>query len=269
MRATQPTHAGRRVVIAVVTAAVLTSAAGVSAVMFAGVQPNPHTPLTTTPATAEETVANFSGVDAALLARAAAAVSYDPSGFDAAIAASVSGLPSATPEGPTGEISLPVPAPEPLPVPEAPVAVPAPEPAPVSSPPAPALSGLARADAAMRQAVPAHWLNAVSPQLASIPGPTSWAHTHGTISVGTYHSDRASWGRLQSVMAHEVGHLIAFRYGTGDYLGAPPAGWPGPRDPEVFAECVAVAWGVPHGSGPCPSDALNWTANFLVSGPPA
>ena len=46
------------------------------------------------------------------------------------------------------------------------------------------------------------------------------------------------------MLAHEFGHLIAFRYGSQAYVGAPPEGWPAPthRPEEAWADCVQRAF---------------------------
>jgi hypothetical protein len=174
----------------------------------------------------------------------------------------------------------PPPSPPPAPVAPAPAAAPAPEPvpAPVPAPapasePAPAEDLDWRVQRALFSGVPEAWRAAVPTRLEVIPGTTSWAHGSGTISVATSHAS-GDFDHLVDVVVHEFGHLIAFRYGTGDYAGAGPAGWPAPavRPEEAWADCVQTAFtGRPspsHGLAPCGGEQLSWTANWLALGPP-
>lgn len=73
-----------------------------------------------------------------------------------------------------------------------------------------------------------------------IPGATSWATTEGLIKVGQWHVDQGD-PILCWTVAHEAGHLYAFRYGTQAYLGAPPAGFAS-GDVETWADCAAFVW---------------------------
>lgn len=81
---------------------------------------------------------------------------------------------------------------------------------------------------------------------------------------------------LGYALAHEFGHKIAYRFGTGAYFGAPPAGWPesGGDDSEAWADCVASAFGhggvsAPHYPGShCSGDRLAFARSFLAAGPP-
>jgi hypothetical protein len=73
-----------------------------------------------------------------------------------------------------------------------------------------------------------------------ISGDTSWAHTSGLIQVGQWHVDQGD-PILCWTVAHEAGHLYAFRYGTQEYLGAPPAGFAS-GDVETWADCAAFVW---------------------------
>jgi hypothetical protein len=118
------------------------------------------------------------------------------------------------------------------------------------------------------------WRNAIPVRFGIIDGRTSWSRTGGAIEIGTYHAD-GSRSHLLTTVAHEFGHQVAFTYGTWEYLGAAPAGWPyaGPEAAEAWADCVALAFtGIvdpSHGLAPCPADSLQWTAAWLASGPPA
>jgi hypothetical protein len=159
--------------------------------------------------------------------------------------------------------------------PPAPAPVPAPTPAPTVAPaPAPAAAETLeeRVERSFEAAVPGAWRLAVPVRLAISDGQYSWAHTSGLIEVASAHAagDLAGLGDL---LAHEFGHLIAFRYGTQAYAGAPPAGWPGtgPRPEEAWADCVQRAFtgratGT-HGQQPCDGGALAWTTEWLAKGP--
>src|SRR3546814_17246735 len=48
---------------------------------------------------------------------------------------------------------------------------------------------------------------------------------------------------VRAVLAHEFGHLIAFRYGSQAFTGAAPQAWPSysSRPEEAWADCVATA----------------------------
>ncbi len=171
---------------------------------------------------------------------------------------------SATPTAtPTGAAPAPAP-PETAPTPPAP-------PAPV-----PAASRRDRVEDALRGAVPPAWLAATSPRIEIIPGATSFAHGDGLIEVGTTHAD-GSDAHLADVLAHEVGHLVAFGWGTQRFAGAAPEGWPAPAgsaDPaEAWADCVQLVFtgrvNPSHGLAPCPEDARRWTETWLAAGPDA
>jgi hypothetical protein len=143
---------------------------------------------------------------------------------------------------------------------------------PTTAVPAP-VSDLERATSALSASVPATWRSAVPHQLAIIDGLHSRASTNGLLSISRTHA-RGSWDVLRMVTAHEFGHLIAFRYGTGEFLGAAPEGWPysGPQPEEMWADCVATAFtGLTlssHGLSPCPTSTLSWTRAWLAAGPP-
>lgn len=162
--------------------------------------------------------------------------------------------------------AVPVAAPEPTPA-SAPAPTPAPEPAPAPAPahsPDPGTGDLnARITAAFQDAVPARWHSAVS-EFVIVDGSSSFAHTGGRISITMLHAN-GSWDRLRFIAAHEAGHLIAFQYGSGAYYGAAPEGFPiRTSDPEVWADCVAVAFtGRNEGGHGCEPDATTWTINWL------
>lgn len=128
---------------------------------------------------------------------------------------------------------------------------------------------LARARAAFAAGVPSRWWDTVS-SFDTISGTSSFTYPNGRIEIGSYHTS-GGWERLKAVVAHEVGHAIAFRYGTGEYPGAPPAGFPvgGARVEERWADCVAVVFtGIQlnaHGLPPCPTEAVMFTADWLAT----
>lgn len=130
----------------------------------------------------------------------------------------------------------------------------------------------ARAQAAFEVAVPGAWRDAVPARIRVVLGHTSWSTTDGDIKVGRRQLD--TWRHALYVLAHEWGHQAAFRYGTGAYLGAPPAGFPGragSNDAELWSECVAQAlvgyrWDNPYPQ--CPDASFTWTADYLAAGPP-
>jgi hypothetical protein len=171
-------------------------------------------------------------------------------------------------------------APQP-PAPPAPTPRPEPavEPAPVAAPP-PAAPGPApvspqeRAEAALAEAVPATWRDALPVSLRIIEGTSSYADGSGEIMVGRYHAE-GRWSHLLSVISHEFGHIIAFAHGSGAFAGAAPEGWPDPHhgpSAEAWADCVAQAFtGIvdpSYGMPPCPQPTLDWTAAWLAAGPP-
>ena len=122
------------------------------------------------------------------------------------------------------------------------------------------------------QVVPARWLAAVPVRFQVIPGQTSWSSWGGLIEIGEWHL-MSSVARAKNVLTHEWGHEVAWLYGTDDYNGAPPAGFPyrGPNTEEQWADCVAEALtGTSYptgGLGRCPGDALTFTAAFFAKAP--
>lgn len=148
--------------------------------------------------------------------------------------------------------------------------VPPPPPAPAPAPPVAApVSAADRVAEAFTTAVPASWRTALPVALSVIEGNTSWAHPDGRIEIARVHAE-GSWSHLLSVTAHEFGHQVAFRYGSGAYDGAPPDGWPGPDQgdgAEAWADCVAQAFtGIVDPSydlAPCPQSTVDWTAAWL------
>ena len=144
---------------------------------------------------------------------------------------------------------------------------------PVAPAPAPA-APMDRARAAYAASVPAAWRDAVSPRFILIDGWTSWAFHDRTIQVSFGHAT-GPFEHLRAVIAHEVGHLIAFQWGSQEFNGAAPQGWPGASSnrAETWADCVSRAFtdiddpstGLPS----CAGDALAWTKDWLAAGPAA
>lgn len=183
------------------------------------------------------------------------------------------------------------PAPAPTPAPSAPPAAPAPQPAPApqagagpqpAPAPQPAPEPAAartetaeeRVDRALVAGVPDVWRSAIVPRIEIVEGSTSWAHTNGTIQIARTHTEVRPEA-LADLVAHEFGHLIAFRYGSQAYAGAPPKGWPAPQHlpQEAWADCVQRAFtgratGT-HGQAPCEGPPLQWAAEWLAQGPSA
>lgn len=124
-----------------------------------------------------------------------------------------------------------------------------------------------------RTAVPAAWAAAIVPTFEVIPGSVSWASSTGQISIAAQHL--RSFDLLADVVAHEFGHLIAFRYGSQAYAGAPPAGWPAPevRPEETWADCVQRVFvgrsNPTHGLEPCEGAQLTSARAWLEQGPGA
>jgi hypothetical protein len=147
------------------------------------------------------------------------------------------------------------------------------QPTPTTAP-APAPSGDLAAFAAgvLQEMVPAAWLAAVPARISVIDGDTSWAYDDGTIDMAVTHLASPSIARF--TVAHEWGHLVAWKYGTNAYNGAAPAGFPysGSQPAEMWADCVGVAIsGVSqhsHGLPGCPGDALSFTSSWFAAGPP-
>lgn len=194
----------------------------------------------------------------------AAPVDDLPSTAAAAEAVTVAAPPDTTP-------APAAPAPPPPPPAPAPVSPPAPAPAP-PPPPAPARTPEQRVQAAYEASVPAAWRNAIPVQLEIIEGRTSWADPSGTIMVSRAHVE-GSEAALRATLAHELGHLIAFRYGSQAYNGAAPEGWPAYSDQpeEAWADCVSQAFtGVidpSHGLPACSGASLSWTSDWVGQDP--
>lgn len=129
-------------------------------------------------------------------------------------------------------------------------------------------------EAAYAASVPSAWRQAIPVRLEVVPGDTSWARSSGVIQVSEHHA-RGTEAVLRATVAHEFGHLIAFRYGSQRFVGAAPEGWPPySHDPaEAWADCVARAMtGVDdpsHGLPSCAGASLSWTASWLGEGPAA
>lgn len=150
--------------------------------------------------------------------------------------------------------------------PPAPPTTVAPAPPP---PPPPAVSPLEHLRAVFASTVPAAWRAAIPVEIVTIGGTTSWAEPSGVIKVSTYHQSHA----VATTLAHEFGHLIAFRFGSQAFNGAAPVGWPSysGRPEEAWADCVAHAFtGLAepsHGLPACPAASLSWTRAWLAAGP--
>jgi hypothetical protein len=169
------------------------------------------------------------------------------------------------------EASSPRPAAVDPPAPTPRVALPAPAP-PAS--PDPGGAGVARAQAILNADVPAAWLAAIAPRVTAAPGTTSWGRTDGELQFGTSHL-AGDWQHLRVVVTHEFGHLIAYRYGSQQFLGAAPTGFPptASRPEELWADCIARALtgniDPSHNLAPCDGAALNFAEAFLAAGPSA
>lgn len=159
------------------------------------------------------------------------------------------------------------------PVTAPPTTVAPPPPAPAPPPPPPTAPG-DRARAAFDAAVPAAWRAVIPVDIRMIGGTTSWSWPNGRIEVSSYHLTHGA-GVLAVTLAHEFGHLIAFRFGSQAFHGAAPSGWPAysGRPEEAWADCVARALtGIDdpsHGLPSCSGAALSWTATWLAQGPGA
>jgi hypothetical protein len=121
--------------------------------------------------------------------------------------------------------------------------------------------------------VPAVWRAAITVSLEPIAGSTSWGWPSGRIQVSERHYSNDS--ALRVTVAHEFGHLIAYRYGSQSSSGSAPAGWPAysNQPAEAWADCVSRAMtGIDdpsHGLPSCSGASLTWTANWLAAGPGA
>jgi hypothetical protein len=173
------------------------------------------------------------------------------------------------PVAPPPTAAPPAPAPPP-PAPPAPAPpVPAAPPAPVP-PEAETLED--RRARAFALAVPDRWRSDIPIHFELGEGWTSWAYPGGRIVIGRRHA-QARFELLVDVIAHEFGHQIAFRYGSGAYLGAPPTGWPSPdhHPAEAWADCVQTVFtgrsNPSHGLPACGGDRLAWAAAWLASNP--
>lgn len=198
-----------------------------------------------------------------------AAVAAAPA-VDATVAIAV---PPAAPPPPAP--SVPVPPAAPL-APALPAPAPPPEEPAAAAPPGPAPAlPIERVEQAFVEAVPPAWRAALPVQLRLTDGATSYATSPDLVIIGRTHAE-GRWSHLLSVVAHEFGHLVAFRWGSGEYTGAAPAGWPDPGhgpSAEAWADCVAEAFtGIvdpSYGMPPCPQGSLEWTRQWLAAGPPA
>ena len=131
-----------------------------------------------------------------------------------------------------------------------------------------------RVQMAYESSVPAAWRSAITVRFELIEGNTSWAAHDGTIQIGSVHAN-GSDALLRATVAHEFGHLVAFRYGSQAFNGAAPDGWPAysSRPEEAWADCVSRALsGVndpSHGLPACGGSSLSWTADWVGAGPGA
>ncbi len=157
------------------------------------------------------------------------------------------------------------------PVTAPPATSPPPPPPPTTAPAAP--SRQQRVEQRYAASVPAAWQVAFTVRSTIVDGDTSWAHPDGHIEIATSHADSGD-AHLAVVITHEFGHLIAFRYGSGAYAGAAPAGWPeATSNPaEHWADCVQQVFtgtlDPSHGLPPCRGDQLSWARQYLAAGPP-
>ena len=168
----------------------------------------------------------------------------------------------------------PPPPPTTVAAPRTPPTTRAPAAPPTTAAPAPAPSGdlATYASGLLQEMVPAAWLAAVPARVSVIDGDTSWSYDDGTIDMAVSHLSSHNIARF--TVAHEWGHLVAWKYGTNAYNGAGPAGFPysGSLPAEMWADCVGVVIsGVSqhsHGLPGCPGDALSFTSSWLAGGPP-
>jgi hypothetical protein len=135
------------------------------------------------------------------------------------------------------------------------------------SAPDPPSDPLDRVLAAYHDIIPDKWKAEVPVHYELRPGSTSLSFPDGLEAISTFHATGPS-ARLDFVIAHEFGHQIAFKFGTGAYNGAAPTGWPGSDDPEAWADCVGVALTgkpSPIASHQCPDGAsLTFTVEWLA-----
>jgi hypothetical protein len=121
--------------------------------------------------------------------------------------------------------------------------------------------------AAYRDTIPDKWKAEVPVHYEVRAGSTSLSYPDGLEAISSFHAT-GSFVRLEFVIGHEFGHQIAFKFGSGAYNGAAPAGWPGPSDPEAWADCVGVAFTgrpSPIASHQCPEGAaLTFTVEWLA-----
>ena len=128
--------------------------------------------------------------------------------------------------------------------------------------------------AAYESSVPGAWRGAIPVRFRIIDGNTSWAWPDGLIEIGSAHAN-GSESLLRATIAHEFGHLMAFRYGSQAYNGAAPEGWPAysNRPEEAWADCVSRALtGIDDPSYRLPSctgTSLSFTSNWTGAGPAA
>jgi hypothetical protein len=122
--------------------------------------------------------------------------------------------------------------------------------------------------------IPAAWRAAIPARLSVVGGDTSRAWEDRRIEIASAHANGPD-PLLRNVVAHEFGHLIAFRYGAQQPFGAGPEGFPAysGRPEEAWADCTALALtGVDdpsHGLPPCHGEPLSWTRGWLSPGPDA
>lgn len=189
--------------------------------------------------------------------------------------------PASTPAPPAPPTTLAAsPAVEPAtpPTEPAPPTAPAPPPVPATTPPPPITqppppeSRAQRVGRAHVTGVPAAWRDTIAVRFEIIGGRTSWAYHGGLIEIGSGHVD-GDFDHLVDVVVHEFGHQIAFRFGSGEYAGAGPEGWPAPADrpEEAWADCVQRVFtrraNPSHGLAPCGGEQLRWAADWLVAPP--
>lgn len=165
---------------------------------------------------------------------------------------------------PSTTTSAPPPSDVPVTAEESTFEEPAPEPPP--------LSAQEQIDAAFAAAVPARWRSLITVELVPVGGSTSLAYPGGRIDVAEYHRTRGET-LLRSVIAHEFGHLIAFRYGSQEFNGAAPVGWhyEGRSPEEMWADCVSLSFtgnvDRSYNLPACAGETLSWTQNYLSTGP--